>query len=56
MKSLVERAAQYHKQAAHLRRLAESEVEEDLRLNLLDLAQQYEELANALAFRQHDDA
>jgi hypothetical protein len=47
-----ERAARYRQEAARFRRLAETEPDDRLRQSLLDIAQQYEDLADGLAPRQ----
>jgi hypothetical protein len=47
------RAAIYRERAAHLRAIAEAEPDPQLRVQLLDLARQYEEMADSAGPRRH---
>jgi hypothetical protein len=54
--SAAQRAARYRQQADRFRRMAETEVNDHLRRNLLDLAKQYGDLAKELEPRQPNGA
>ena len=43
-----ERAARYRQEAERFRKMAETETDDDLRRSLLDIARQYDALANGL--------
>ena len=47
------RAAIYRERAAHLRAMAEAEPDPQLRAQLLDLARQYEDMADSAGPRPH---
>jgi len=49
MDSALERAMRYREAAARYRQMAQTEGDDDVRRRLLDLAEQYEDLANGLA-------
>jgi hypothetical protein len=51
-----ERAARYRQEAARFRHMAETESDNLLRQSLLDIAKEYEDLADGLVPRQHDGA
>jgi hypothetical protein len=46
MENALERAKRYREAAARYRQMAETEVDDDVHQRLLDLAEQYEDLAN----------
>jgi len=56
MLDAADRAARYREQAVRFRQLAQAELDDGIRQSLLEVARQYEDLANSLDPRHHDGA
>ena len=48
------RARRYREEAARFRRMAQTEAAEKVRVSLLSLAEQYDELASGIELQQHN--